>query len=174
MSECGHAPDSCCLFATVTPIYLKGVESMKRLFITFASIIILAVCVALGAAGTNARRGNVPSAIAAPVATPTPGPRVVAGVIRRDGAITSGSGFSVLHQGGGNYLISFTPAFTQVPAVSVEHVWSLDPNNQGGSIYDTASIAGVNAQQLRVRTGFLQGFTQQVEDRDFTFIAVGR
>jgi hypothetical protein len=79
--------------------------------------------------------------------------------------------FSVLHPIKGQYEITFNQPFIEPPAVVVQHVWNVNvPDDPGGSTLDNANIEGLGADRFVVETGNGSG---DVEDRDFTFIAVG-
>jgi hypothetical protein len=154
---------------------------MKRVFPIVLGLSLLALFVIGFGCAAPANSGTPESTAAAPP-TPSPtvapapaGPRIVYGVIRRDGQVISGSGFSVLHPSDGTYVISFSPGFSSVPALSVQHIWSMDSNNApDNSIYDTASVNYVTKNGARIRTGFMNGPSQTVNSRDFSFVAVGQ
>jgi hypothetical protein len=49
-----------------------------------------------------------------------------------------------------------------------------NPDNTGGDPYDTAAIAGMNNERVKIQTAFRQGFGAAFSDRDFSFVAVGK
>jgi hypothetical protein len=97
-------------------------------------------------------------------------------VIKRDGDVLSrwgngGQQFNVLHPKPGVYQINFTPDFTGLPAVTVQHYWDIsNAASTGGAIHDTATVEGITNSGMTVMTGDNKG---NVSDRDFAFIAIG-
>lgn len=100
---------------------------------------------------------------------PSTQPKIVYGVVNADGSIKSGdtSQFSVYRQATGQYVISFTSGFIDIPAISGNQVLSdsLGQYNTDGIVFPFLS-----AQSATVLTGDSHG---SKEDRSFSFIAVG-
>ncbi len=53
---------------------------------------------------------------------------IVRGIVRPDGTIYNGTGFTVTHNGTGNYTLNFSPAFTDVPALILTAYSGAAPN----------------------------------------------
>lgn len=97
--------------------------------------------------------------------------RIIRGTVNSDGTIAAGSGFSVTKQGTGEYLITFTQAFSARPSGSVAQVYpNLDDFGAGGSTLDNALFTGIDSIGAKVITG---GSTGTRLDRYFTFIIIG-
>ena len=90
------------------------------------------------------------------------------GVVNKDGSINSSSGgFSVTHQGHGEYTISFSPAFSATPAITGSQVLFAQDNQ---STLDGIVFPYLNSGAATVFTG--DGGGSQ-EARSFSFIAMG-
>lgn len=90
------------------------------------------------------------------------------GVVNADGSIGNGTGFSITHQdGGGEYIISFSPSFSGMPAISGSQVnfGSQNENTRDGVVFPF-----LNGGAATALTGDGGG---SKTDRSFAFIAVG-
>ncbi|MDJ0903195.1 MAG: hypothetical protein QNJ55_30795 [Xenococcus sp. MO_188.B8] len=89
------------------------------------------------------------------------------GVVNSDGTVNSGGGFSINHQGDGEYIISFSTAFSGIPAIVGNQVLFGRPNQNplDGLVFPfldsgSATVLTSNANGAKV-------------DRSFAFIAIG-
>ena len=90
------------------------------------------------------------------------------GAINANGTISSsGGGFSVSHQGNGQYVISFRSLFQTVPSIVGSQT---NFNNLGENPVDNVVFPIVDTGSATVITGDAQG---NHGDRNFSFIAVG-
>ncbi len=97
--------------------------------------------------------------------------RIIRGTIDRNGAIVSGSGFTIDHQASGEYLIVFDDPFAARPSGSVTQVFpNLDNFGSGGYTLDNALFTGISTTQAKVITGNHIG---DKSDRCFTFFIIG-
>jgi len=85
--------------------------------------------------------------------------RMVRGTISNGGLIIKGKGFTVSHPGTGTYVVNFTPAFSDVPSVTVTGV---DIPARAGAVISSSSV--------NIGTAAFDG--TPVDDA-FHFIAVG-
>ena len=92
---------------------------------------------------------------------------MVSGVINSDGSKVSGHGFSVTSQGSGEYIISFSPPFSEVPAIVGSQV---NFGSTGQDPRDGVVFPFVNAGAATVITGDSAGGHSS---RTFAFIARG-
>ncbi|APR88329.1 hypothetical protein A7982_13678 [Minicystis rosea] len=101
--------------------------------------------------------------------------RVIRGIVRSDAVVMSGAQWSVVSAGTGQYDITFTTPFNDIPSVVVAPVYAVgaingNANGTGGSSNDGAVIVGITATKVRVRVGNSDG---NPENRTFTFVAIG-
>ncbi len=89
------------------------------------------------------------------------------GVVNKDGSIGNGKGFSITHQGGGEYIISFSPSFSGMPAISGSQV---NYGSQNEDTRDGVVFPFLNAGSATALTGDSGG---SKTDRSFAFIAIG-
>lgn len=90
---------------------------------------------------------------------------VVAGFVRNNGTIVSGSGFTVSKGNKGFYDITFTRPFSTRPAiVATQH------NGDGSNTKDNAIVTVINEENCRIKTGDGSG---DASDRHFCFFAMG-
>ena len=89
------------------------------------------------------------------------------GVVNKDGSIGAGNGFSITHQGNGEYIISFSPAFSGMPAITGSQV---NYGDQGQNTRDNVVFPFVNNGSATALTGDGGGSRT---DRSFSFIAIG-
>lgn len=64
---------------------------------------------------------------------------VLVGIVTSAGAITAGTGFSVVHNGTGDYTVTFTAAFSAVPVVVVTGIGTTQPAE---SVWMVSALAG--------------------------------
>jgi hypothetical protein len=86
---------------------------------------------------------------------------IIRGVVRFDGVILAGTGFSVVHTGTGAYTLTFSPSFSDMPAVvvSVQH-----------GVAQMATTSSVSSTTAFVGTWNASG---AASDQYFHFIAMG-
>jgi hypothetical protein len=102
--------------------------------------------------------------------------RMLRGIVKPDGGVVAGSGFTLKKSGTGLYDIEFTPAFPSVPGASATQIYgALYSGNAaatagGGETTDNAVIAHLSADRMRVKTGNGNG---SADDRNFSFIVIG-
>ena len=84
------------------------------------------------------------------------------GVVNKDGSTASGTGFSVTHQGNGEYIISFSPAFSGMPAVSGSQV---NYGNQGENTRDNVVFPFLNAGSVTALTAAKPPIRRHSEDK---------
>ncbi len=92
---------------------------------------------------------------------------MVSGVIASDGSKVSGHGFSVTSQGSGEYIISFSPPFSEIPAIVGSQV---NFGSAGQDTRDGVVFPYVNAGAATALTGGSDGGHT---NRTFAFIARG-
>ena len=93
------------------------------------------------------------------------GNRVVRGVVSGAGAIEEGSGFTVVRNATGDYTVTFSPAFADVPTVLLGIGTSATAN-----YVRISSTVAVTASSVRV-LGFT--FAGVAADAQFHLIAIG-
>lgn len=89
------------------------------------------------------------------------------GVVNANGTVAAGSGFTVTSQGSGEYIISFSPAFSSMPAIVGSQA------NFGSTSQDTRDnivFPYVNNGAATALTGDSGG---NHTNRSFSFIAMG-
>ncbi len=90
------------------------------------------------------------------------------GVVNKDGSITSsGGGFTITHQGNGEYIISFSPTFSATPSIVGSQVLF---GQESQDTRDNVVFPFLNSGAATALTGDSQGKHQ---DRSFSFIAIG-
>lgn len=97
------------------------------------------------------------------IGAPATSQMTVSGRIGSNGAVLGGVGFSVVHNGVGDYTITFSPAFTHIPAVVVSGV-TVAGNNQRVAAIATATVSTVEV--------FTFTSTGNQADVPFSFVAV--
>ena len=94
---------------------------------------------------------------------------IVWGVVNKDGTInSSGGGFSITHEGEGEYIISFSPEFSATPAITGSQVLY---ESQGQWPTDGVVFPYLNKGAATAITG--GGTDGNRSDRSFSFIAIG-
>jgi hypothetical protein len=112
-------------------------------------------------------RGNInmgPSGQYAAVGAQEGPLRIVRGVLTGAGGIIVGSGFTAAHPSSGTYTITFTPAFSAQPAVTVSA-------DSGGAVPLVATTSGVTASTAGIKLFY--STTGAVNDGALHFIAIG-
>ncbi len=94
--------------------------------------------------------------------------RLVRGTVSAGGAITAGSGFSVVRTKTGYYRITFTPAFPSPPSVAVTQIFG--SFGAGGNTLDNAVLTGIISSQCEVQVGDSNG---AASNRAFSFVVMG-
>lgn len=91
----------------------------------------------------------------------------ISGVVNANGSIASGSGFSVTRQTTGQYVIDFTQAFSELPAIvgSQTQFGNIGQNTRDNVVFPFVSNGSATAL-----TGDSNG---SHTDRSFSFIAIG-
>ena len=96
-----------------------------------------------------------------PTSTGTVSSSLIAGVVKSDGTVISGSGFTVVRNAAGTYTITFTTAFTNVPGFV--------------STPDDGNLAASKANYQNLGTGSVQVITRNasntISDANFSFVA---
>ena len=99
--------------------------------------------------------------------------RIIRGTIDPGGNIVAGTGFTVEHQGMGQYLITFTEPFSGRPSGSVTQVFpNLDDFGSGDIEKVYNFFTGINATMAKVITSGDRGYALR-SDRYFTFFIIG-
>jgi hypothetical protein len=94
--------------------------------------------------------------------------KTVWGVLNKDGSInSSGGGFTVTHQGNGEYIISFSPAFSATPSIVGSQVLY---GTSSQNTLDNVVFPYVNQGAATALTG--DGAGKHL-DRPFAFVAIG-
>jgi hypothetical protein len=123
-----------------------------------------------GSAGSCS--GNAATATAATTATNSAGTgtipkttensiRIVRGSIAMTGTITGGSGFTVSKSGTGQFVVTFTSAFSVAPSIIVSSGYNYN------AYYDSLSGSG-----FRINTGYSSG-AWSLNDANSSFVAIG-
>jgi|LakMenEpi03Aug12_release.lakeMendotaPanAssembly.Ray.scaffolds.fasta_scaffold592826_1 hypothetical protein len=90
------------------------------------------------------------------------------GVVNKDGSIkSSGGGFTITHQGNGEYIISFSPTFSATPSIVGSQVLY---GQESEKPLDNVVFPFLNSSTATAFTGDSKG---DQEDRSFSFIAIG-
>ncbi|HEY3137000.1 MAG TPA: hypothetical protein VGL29_13300, partial [Blastocatellia bacterium] len=95
--------------------------------------------------------------------------RIIRGVIGVNGDIIAGSGFSVIHNQTGVYLIRFDTAFSDTPAFTAAaqmHVDGPDHDDTETVMFTSIASFGVDVR-IQDQSGF-------IDSAQFSFIAIGR
>lgn len=94
--------------------------------------------------------------------------KTVWGVLNKDGSInSSGGGFTVTHQGNGEYIISFSPAFSATPSIVGSQVLFSTTRQD---TRDNVVFPYLNSGAATALTGDSGG---NHADRPFAFVAIG-
>jgi hypothetical protein len=94
------------------------------------------------------------------------------GIVEPKGTVYSGSGFKVVREEEGIYVILFDQPFSSVPAVNATEVYPTidDFNSNGGNTKDNAVLIAVGKDRCKLKTGNDGG---DARDRYFCFTAIG-
>lgn len=98
--------------------------------------------------------------------------RVIRGSLYANGDIKAGSGFRVVKEETGIYVVLFDFSFAGRPTVVVTQNYPGNDNisNDGGSTLDNAVVVAVKLDRMKFKTGNGGG---NVEDRASEFIVIG-
>lgn len=94
------------------------------------------------------------------------GNRIVRGIVSSAGAIEEGTGFTVSHSGTGDYTITFSPAFSDVPSV-------VTGPGSDAAISASKIFAGTPVTASAARVITFVASTGAVANGQFHFIAIG-
>ncbi len=96
--------------------------------------------------------------------------QIIYGYIDANGNQLAGSGiYSIDHVATGVYTVTFSPKFSDTPAVTATQVYNGEQDYPGGYLTDNAVIIYIDNAMVKILTG---GNTDHM-DRQFTFIAIG-
>ncbi|OKH18130.1 hypothetical protein NIES208_07040 [[Limnothrix rosea] IAM M-220] len=92
------------------------------------------------------------------------------GLIKPDGTIYSGSGFTSRKISTGLYEITFSTRFADHPAVIATQDFPNTVNSSGGDTRDNAVVVDISQRKCRIKCG---GGSGSASDRYFSFLAIG-